>query len=140
MWARDLVEPYPYVTTDEDAAHAVRLLALHRLPALLVVDADTVPCALVPCASLVGRLVPDGRGRGEAPAAIGALTVADWLPPGSDRPPTVEEDASLSQIARLIVRTHSPLVAVVERDGDQRWLAGVVTAARLMERLVGGEA
>jgi CBS domain-containing protein len=38
--ARELAEPYPYVTTDEDAAQALRLLALHRLTALLVVDAD----------------------------------------------------------------------------------------------------
>ncbi|GHE39972.1 CBS domain-containing protein [Streptomyces capitiformicae] len=139
MLARDLAEPYPYVTTDEDAAHAVRLLARHRLPALLVVDADAAPYALVPCAHLLGRLVSEGRGHDEAPTRTAGLTVADWLPPGSSSLPTVEEDASLTRIADLIARTHSPLVAVVERDGDQRWLAGVVTAARLMERLAGGE-
>lgn len=85
----------------------------------------------------------EGRGRGEAPAAIGGLTVADWLPPGTPCPPTVEENASLPQLpqlARLVARTHSPLTAVVERDGDQQRPAGAVTAARLMERLVGGGA
>lgn len=69
MLARDLAEPYPYVTTDEDAAHAVRLLARHRLPALLVVDADAMPYALVPCAHLLGRLVSDGREHGVVEAS-----------------------------------------------------------------------
>ncbi|MCL6738512.1 CBS domain-containing protein [Streptomyces neyagawaensis] len=140
MLARDLAEPYPYVTTDEDAAHAVRLLARHRLPALLVVDADAMPYALVPCGHLLGRLVSDGREHGVVPTRVDGLTVADWLPPAASGPPTVEESASLTQIADVMTRTHSPLVAVVERDGHQLWLAGVVTAARLMERLVGGEA
>lgn len=139
MWARDLAEPYPYVTTDEDAAHAIRLLALHRLPALLVVDTDAAPYALVPCAQLVGRLVSGVRDHDE-PAGIAGRSVADWLPPGSPSPPTVEENDDLTRVADLIARTRSPLVAVVERDGGQRWLAGVVTAARLLERLAGGGA
>ncbi|WP_387882782.1 hypothetical protein [Streptomyces bluensis] len=84
--ARDLAEPYPYVTTDEDAAVAIRLLSLHGLPALLVVDTDAAPYALVPCAHLVGRLVSDGRGHGEAPMKIAGPTVADWLPPDSPTP------------------------------------------------------
>ncbi|MGB8939088.1 MAG: hypothetical protein WCD21_02440 [Streptomyces sp.] len=42
------------------------------------------------------------------------------------------------QIAALMSRTHSPPVAAVERDGDRTELVGAVTAARLMERLIGG--
>ncbi|MGW0712710.1 CBS domain-containing protein [Streptomyces sp. NPDC002643] len=146
MSARDLAEPYPYVTTDEDAAHAIRLLALHGLPALLVVDADARPYAIVPCAHLVGRLRPEGVretavGRSEAPAEVRkggeGLTVVQWLPPHRDAPPTVGADASVAQIADLMARTHSPLVAVVEHDGDQAWLAGAVTAARLLHVLIG---
>ncbi|MFI1733816.1 CBS domain-containing protein [Streptomyces acidicola] len=152
MLARDLAEPYPYVTTDEDATHAVRLLARHRLPALLVVDTDAKPYAVVPCAHLVGRLIPEhttedppnaavlnGRILDKTRERIEGLTVRNWLPPGSSRPPTVEHDANLTRIAVLFARTHSPLVAVVERDGDQTWLAGVVTAARLLEGLAVGE-
>ena len=41
-------------------------------------------------------------------------------------------------IAALMARTHTPLVAVLEHVDDQPRLAGAVTAARLMERLVGG--
>ncbi|NUK74108.1 hypothetical protein HRW23_35265 [Streptomyces lunaelactis] len=40
MRARDLAEPYPYVSTDDDAVDAARLLAKHKLPALLEVDSD----------------------------------------------------------------------------------------------------
>jgi hypothetical protein len=36
------------------------------------------------------------------------------------------------------VWTHSPLVAVIERDGDQVRLVGAITAARLMGQLIGG--
>ncbi|WP_327372021.1 CBS domain-containing protein [Streptomyces sp. NBC_01217] len=54
------------------------------------------------------------------------------------RPPTVAPDASVTRVAALMARTHTPLVAVVEHDGDEIKLVGAVTAARLMERLIGG--
>ncbi|WP_329576192.1 MULTISPECIES: hypothetical protein [unclassified Streptomyces] len=47
-------------------------------------------------------------------------------------------EASAMQIAALMSRTHSPLVAVVEHDGNRTELVGAVTAARLMEHLIGG--
>ncbi|WP_371576000.1 CBS domain-containing protein [Streptomyces sp. NBC_01314] len=150
MSARELAEPYPYVTTDEDAAQALRLLALHRLPALLVVDADAKPYAVVPCAQLVGRLLPGytresppitavsggGKAGGEVRRQVEGLTVEELLPPCSLEPPTVGPDASATQIAALMARTGCPLVVVVEHDGDQAWLAGAVTAARLLRQLV----
>ncbi|WP_329383265.1 hypothetical protein OG625_21075 [Streptomyces sp. NBC_01351] len=48
MPARDLAEPYPHVTTDDQAVDAVRLVAEQNLPALLVLDTDGTPYALVP--------------------------------------------------------------------------------------------
>jgi hypothetical protein len=59
MLAHEIAEPYPYVFTDDDAADAALLLAEHKLPALLVVDRDDQPYAVVPGSQLVGRLVPE---------------------------------------------------------------------------------
>jgi hypothetical protein len=36
-------------------------------------------------------------------------------------------------VAALMVRTHTPLVAVVESDGQQAQTVGAITAAQLME-------
>ncbi|KAB1150138.1 CBS domain-containing protein [Streptomyces luteolifulvus] len=151
MSARELAEPYPSVSTDDDATDAARLLAEHKLPALLVVDRDGQPYAIVPGSQLIAQLLPefvledplfaaviDDRELDEVPGKLAGLTVAEWLPRRRFRPPTVGPDASVMHIAALMARTHTPLVAVVERDGDQPRLAGAVTAARLMERLVGG--
>ncbi|WP_432043352.1 hypothetical protein [Streptomyces cadmiisoli] len=147
MSARELVEPYPYVTLDEHAACALRLLSLHGLPALLVVDADARPYAVVPCARLVGQFTAayatptaaaDGRTLDGGQGGVAGLTVAQWLPPDVLSAPTVEPEASVTEIAAVIARTNSPLVAVVERDGDQEWLAGAVTAARVIGQLAEG--
>ncbi|MFC9915003.1 CBS domain-containing protein [Streptomyces sp. NPDC059862] len=151
MSARELAEPYPQVSTDDDATAAARLLAEHKLPALLVVDRDGQPYAIVPGSQLIGQLVPeyaledpllpaviDDRDLDEVPDKLAGLSVAEWLPRRRFQPPTVGPDANVMHIAALMARTHTPLVAVVERDGDQVRLAGAITAARLMERLIGG--
>ncbi|MEV5433222.1 CBS domain-containing protein [Streptomyces sp. NPDC052701] len=150
MSARELAEPYPYVSTDDAATDAALLLAEHKLPALLVTDRDEQPYAIVPGSQLLGQLVPayaledqhlaasmDDRDIDEVPEKLARLTVAEWLPPRRFRPPTVGPDASVMHIAALMARTHTPLVAVVERSGERTRLAGAVTAARLLERLVG---
>ncbi|GGR84128.1 hypothetical protein Snoj_42260 [Streptomyces nojiriensis] len=59
MPARDLAEPYPHVTTDDPAVDAARLLAEQNLPALLVLDTDGIPYAVVPGSQVVGQLVPE---------------------------------------------------------------------------------
>ncbi|MFH9090446.1 CBS domain-containing protein [Streptomyces sp. NPDC017673] len=151
MLTHELAEPYPYVSTEDAATDAALLLAEHKLPALLVVDRDDQPYAVVPGSRLVGRLVPeyalqdpapaagfDDRDLDEVPDRLVGLTVAEWLPRRRFRPPTVGPDAGVLHIAALMARTHTPLVTVVERDGDQTWLTGAVTDARLLERLIGG--
>ncbi|GKQ39000.1 hypothetical protein [Streptomyces sp. A012304] len=93
MSARDRAEPCPYVTTDGDAAHAVRLPARYRLPALLVAGTDAAPYAVVPpgspgpptveenagltrIADLIARTRSPlvGVGEGERGAALDAAT------------------------------------------------------------------
>jgi CBS domain-containing protein len=51
--------------------------------------------------------------------------------------PTAAPDWTAVEIAELMARSRSPLIAVVERsDQDPERLLGVVTAARLLERLL----
>jgi CBS domain-containing protein len=151
MRAHELAEPYPSVSTDDSALDAARLLAERKLPALLVLDADQQPYAIVPGSQLIKQLVPDyvledphvaavidDRHLAEVTEEIAGLTVTQWLPPRTYAPPVVGPDAGALQVAALMARTHSPLVAVIERDGDQVRLVGAITAARLMERLIGG--
>ncbi|MEU8618510.1 CBS domain-containing protein [Streptomyces sp. NPDC048623] len=155
MSARDLAEPYPHVVTDDSAVDAVRLLAEHDLPALLVLDPDGVPYAAVPGSQLVRQLVPeyvmedpllapviDDRHAEAVVQDLVGRTVSEWLPARTFKPPYVSPDAGTMEIAAAMARTHVPLVAVVERDGRTSRLLGVVSAAGLMRHLLasGGRA
>lgn len=137
MSARELAEPYPYVVADDDACEAARLPVERRLPAPLVVDRCGQPYAAVATPQLIGPLLPpdaltdpqfalatDDRSLDEALERLAGVTVAQWLPRLRVRPPPVTTQAGVTHIAALMARTHSPWVAV--------------TAARLLERLVGG--
>ncbi|MCX5193108.1 CBS domain-containing protein [Streptomyces sp. NBC_00249] len=155
MPARDLAEPYPHVTTDDPAVDAVRLLAEQNLPALLVLDSGGTPYAIVPGSQLVRQLVPeyvmedpllapviDERHAEAMAEGLAGKTVAEWLPRRKFKQPYVGPDAGTMEIAAAMARTHVPLVAVVERDGDTGRLIGVVSAASLMRHLLqaGGQA
>ncbi|MEU2287511.1 hypothetical protein ABZ614_37335 [Streptomyces sp. NPDC013178] len=59
MRARDLAEPYPFVTTDDDAVDAARMLAEQSLPALLVLDSDGQPHAIVPGSQLIPAYIAE---------------------------------------------------------------------------------
>ncbi|WP_240134503.1 CBS domain-containing protein [Streptomyces sp. MUM 178J] len=149
MLAHDLAEPYPSVTTDDPASDAARLLAEKQLPALLVLDADGQPYAIVPGSQLVRQLVPEyvmedpllasvigDRHEEGLIDAIADLTVAEWLPRRAYSPPFVGPDAGALQVAALMARTHSPLVAVIERDAQGVRLLGAITAARLVRHFL----
>ncbi|WP_371575994.1 hypothetical protein [Streptomyces sp. NBC_01314] len=58
MSARDLAEPCPFVTTDDDATSEARPPPEQPLPALPVLDTDGQPYALVPGSQLTGRSSP----------------------------------------------------------------------------------
>ncbi|MFJ8669906.1 CBS domain-containing protein [Streptomyces sp. NPDC093600] len=143
--ARNLAEPYPFVTTDDDAVAAARMLAEKSLPALLVLDADGGPYAIVPGSQVLRQALPEyvvddpllapaigGRADAEIAERLEGLTVAEWLPRQLFPPPYVGPDALPMEVAALMARTPSPLIAVIERDADHVQLVGTVTAARLM--------
>ena len=60
------------------------------------------------------------------------MVVRDCLPSSSTTPVTVPRNATLLEVAALMARQHSPLVAVVERDGT---LVGAITLERLLTSL-----
>ncbi|MBC9728025.1 hypothetical protein [Streptomyces sp. TRM68367] len=149
MRAGDLAEQYPAVFADDDAVAAARYFVEQRLPALLVLDADRRPYAIVPGSQLLRVLVPDFVLESHVLASalrdseveslaeqLDGLTVAQWLPRPRTLPTVVGPDAGAAQVAALMVRTHTPLVAVVEGDAEAVRTVGAITAARLMEHFL----
>ncbi|MGW3413121.1 CBS domain-containing protein [Streptomyces sp. NPDC000888] len=152
MRARDLASPYPAVSADDDAFEAARLVVRGRLPALLVLNRDEYPHAIVPAARIVKAILPeyvqadprlaaatDDGLDDDAREAMTGRSVAEWLPLGCLlTPAVVGPDASPLMIAALMAHKDTPIVAVVERNGDRATLIGAVTAAALLEHFIGG--
>ncbi|WP_020133845.1 hypothetical protein [Streptomyces sp. 351MFTsu5.1] len=149
MSARELTESYPSFSID-GVSHAAVLPAGHQRPALPAVDRDGQPYAVMSGSPLIGRPLPeysledplaaviDDQDLDEVSVEVSRLTVADWLPHRRLRRPTAGPDTSVMHITALTSCTHTPPVAVVERDGDRTRLAGAVPATRLTQPLVGG--
>ena len=146
MRARDLAVDYPAVRPDTPAVEAARLLAGQDLPGLIVTDELGRPTTILPGTDVLKMAVPRycqddpalARVIDEAAADIfirhlGDLTVAQALP-GRDRElPVVEDDATVLEIAALMARSRSPLVAVVD---DRGRLVGAITLDRLLDRVL----
>ncbi|MFF0130374.1 CBS domain-containing protein [Streptomyces mirabilis] len=149
MRARDLAVEYETVGVDTDALAAARLMAEHRLPALLVVDGDGAPKAILPASQMIKILVPayvvedpnlaavvDERHADRLCQALAGRTVRDCLSKSVPAPPVAQPDATALEVAALMAHVRSPLVAVVERDRAGARLLGVITASHLLERLL----
>ncbi|OAH09872.1 CBS domain-containing protein [Streptomyces jeddahensis] len=150
MRARDLAEPYLSIRNDADALEAVRVLVEQRLPGLLVVDPTGQPYAILPACDVVRTLVPryvqedrllaeviDEPHADRLCRALQGRKVADCLPVKGPYLPTAGPDWTAIELAELMARGRSPLVAIVDRpEGASGRLLGVVTATRLLERLL----
>ncbi|UIX34115.1 CBS domain-containing protein [Streptomyces sp. GQFP] len=151
MRARDLAGPGPFVTTDDDAMNVARLPAERSLSALPALDTGGQPYAIVPRSQLVRQLLPadiaedpvlariaGAQHPAELAERLAGLTAAESAPRRLYPPPVVGPDARRLEVAILMARTHSPLVALVERDGTNVTVIGTVTAARLMRYFLEG--
>ena len=156
MQAEELDENFPVVNIDSNALDAVRLLAEHRLNGLVVVtDTSETPYAVLPASQVVKFIVPpyvqDDPGLAGvlteqmADHAAGKLrgkTIRDLLPKERQHVPVADADDTIIEVAEVMARLRSPLVAVV-KDGR---LHGVITASRLLaaalniDRLASGAA
>lgn len=145
MQARDIAAHVPTITVHDPVSKALQIMAVGRLPGLIVVDAATRPHTVLPGTQVLRLAVPDAyhedpaltRAMDETYAdtfwrELGGLTVGDALPRRPARPVKVAADATLLEVAALMARQHSPLVAVVERDDT---LTGAITLERLLTSL-----
>lgn len=145
MQAGQIAVDVPTVTIQDSVAKALRLMALSRLPGLIVVDGRGRPQTVLP-GTRVLRLAVPGSFQEDAALArtideahadlfweeLGTLTVGDCLARESIRLTRVGLDATLLEVAALMARHRSPLVAVVDQNGA---LFGAVTLERLLGKL-----
>ena len=147
MRARDLAEPFPLVHLDTDAMEAARLLAGQRLPGLIVCGADDQPYTVLPGSQVLRFIIPgyvqedlalarvyDEQASDELLGKLTNSTVRDVLPGERDLDelPIVDHDATTIEVAAVMARMHSPIVAVV--NGDK--LLGAITVSRLLDHLL----
>jgi CBS domain-containing protein len=146
MRAGNLAAPFPTVTPATPAIEAARLLAGQNLPGLIVVDDRGRPATILPGTQVLRMAVPQycqddpalARVIDEAAADVflrelGDRTVAEVLPRERRELPVVDPDATVLEIAALMARVRSPLVAVADRDGTMR---GAITLAALLDRML----
>lgn len=141
MRAEQMTEDFPVVSIDSNALDAARMLAEHRLPGIVVVDASGKPYAVLPASQVVRFIVPQYVQ--DDPALAGVLdesmadrvseklaskTVRDVLPEHLLNVPSAHADDTIIEVAALMARLRSPLIAVM-KDGEMH---GVITASRLL--------
>ncbi|MBT2396705.1 CBS domain-containing protein [Streptomyces sp. ISL-100] len=149
MRARDLAEEYEAVSFDSDALDAARLMAEHRLPGLLVLDERGEPKAILPASQMVKTLVPsyviddpglasviDEKHADRLCESLAGRRVGDCLPRTTAPPPIAAPDDTALEVATLMARVRSPLVAVVEKTRGGTRLIGVITASHLLHELL----
>ncbi|GAA2512483.1 CBS domain-containing protein [Actinocorallia cavernae] len=147
--ARDLAVEYKTVGIDDAATAAARLRAEHELPTLLVLDREGMPKAILPASQMIEILVPayvvedstlaavvDEGHADRLCQALEGRTVGECLARKAPVLPVTDPDATVLEIAALMTQAHSPLVTVVEQNGETR-LLGVITATHLLHRLLG---
>ncbi|MDH2430627.1 CBS domain-containing protein [Sphaerisporangium sp. TRM90804] len=146
MRARDLLADFPVVGLDSPVIDAARMLAEQDLPGIIVVGDDGSPFTILPGTEVLRLAVPTycqddpalARVVDEAHAdafldALNGRTVREALPRQRRELPVTDLDATVLELAALMARTRSPLVAVL---GDDRRLTGAVTLQALLDRML----
>ena len=131
MRARDLAEDFPTVTLTSDAMQAARAMAQARKPGLIVLDERGRPHAVLGGSQVLRFVIPsyiqedpplaralDADAADELCRRLEGRLVRDVLPERQDRDelPVVDGDATALEMAAVMARMHSPLVAVLEDD------------------------
>ena len=147
MRAGDLAEALPTVDLDTDAMEAARTLARHRIPGLVVMDEKGFPFTVLPGSQVLRFVIPsyvqddpqlaavyDERAADELCGQLSGRTVRELLPkrPDPDDLPVVDGDANSMEVAALMARLRSPIVAVV----DHGVYLGAITVSRLLTHLL----
>jgi CBS domain-containing protein len=142
MQAREMAEEYPVTSLDADALDAARAMAAHRLPGMVVTDGDGRPHSILGASQVVRFLVPGYVQDDPSLAAVvdepladrvadklAGVSVRRLLPERPGEMAVAQADDTVLEVAAVMARLRSPLVAVVEGGH----VLGVVTASRLLE-------
>ncbi|TCC26872.1 CBS domain-containing protein [Kribbella speibonae] len=145
MRAGELAAPYPTVDLSTPVIEAARLMAAENLPGLIVVDGER-PVTVLPGTQVLQLAVPgycqddpalarviDERSADVFLRNLGDRTVAEALPRERRDLPVLEPNATVLEIAAVMARSRSPLVAIAEHNGP---LLGVITLDALLERVL----
>src|ERR1043165_4190959 len=123
-----MAETYPVTTLDADALAAARLMGEHRMPGLVVTDADGRPHSVLGASQVVRFLVP--KYVQDDPALAGVIdeqfadkvadklsghTVRELLPKERPELAVAEADDTIIEVAAVMARMRCPLVAVVAK-------------------------
>ncbi|MBF8184740.1 CBS domain-containing protein [Nonomuraea sp. K274] len=146
MRARDLLSAFPTLSLDTPVIEAARLLAEQDLPGLIVVDDRGLPFSILPGTQVLRLAVPgycqddpalarviDEQHADRFLDALAGRTVREALPPEPRELPVADPGATVLELAAMMARTHSPLVAIVDEDR----LLGAVTLQALLDRVTG---
>ncbi len=145
MKARNLVSPQPTVRSDDPATAAMAQLARPQVRAVLVLDAEGRLVGVLSDSMLLRQLLPPYVEQDTALARVVAenaadvladrlrgRSVADLLPEDVDEEPIVDADATLIEVASVMVRVPAPMVGVIEDDA----LIGGITIEDLLSHLL----
>lgn len=146
MLARELADAsFPTVPLDSDAADAARLLAGRRLPGLVVLDERGLPHSVLPGSQVLRFVIPgyvqddpmlarvyDEQHADRLTGTLAGTSVRTLLRAERTEPPVVDGRSTTVEIAAVMARLHSPLVAVTEHG---RFL-GVITVGALLDRMI----
>ncbi|TDU87906.1 CBS domain protein [Kribbella voronezhensis] len=140
-----MAEEFPVVGLDSAAREAVELLAVRRLPGLIVVGAKGEPHSVLPASQVVRFLVPsyvqddpslarviDESLADQVADKLANVTVRRLLPSEPVELPVVNHDDTVLEVAAIMARLRCPLVAVLK---DKK-IIGAITASRLLELVV----
>jgi CBS domain-containing protein len=145
MRARELASEFPTVTLETDALVAARLLADQNLPGLIVVDDKGRPDTILPGTQVLRFAIPryvqddpklaavvDEVSADAFCQALAGTPVRELLPTKARELPVVDGDDTVLEIAALMARARTPVVAVVE--GGR--MVGAVTLDSLLDRML----
>jgi CBS domain-containing protein len=135
MKALGLASPQESLRADAPAEDAAQALSRIQTNAAFVVDASDRLVGVLTEADVLRSLLPSYVGEADALARVVEeasaeqlwrrlenQTVRDLLPPERDEEPVVDGDATLVEVASVMVRAGVPIVAVVEGD---RFVGGI---------------
>jgi CBS domain-containing protein len=142
-----MAQPYPTVGMHTPALDAARLMAERNLPGLIVTDDGGHPLTVLPGTQVLRMGIPAycqddpalARVIDEAAAdvflrGVEGRTVAECLPRERREVPVVDPRATVLEIAAVMARTRSPLVAVA-KPGEPP--LGAITLDALLDRMLG---